>query len=462
MPSRYFQWFFIASTALVAINFFSSCNPDEELTDSPIVSGNLPSLTTLPVSNISFSTATSGGNITNIGGSAITQQGVVWGTTPNPTTANNFTSDGTGSGSFTSNLSGLTINTTYYVRAYATNSVGTAYGDELSFTTTNNSGGSGNVPSLTTLTVSDIAGSSATSGGTITNTGVSNVTQRGVVWGITPNPTTTNSSTNDGIGSGSFTSNLIGLTANTTYYVRAYATNSAGTAYGNEVSFTTTENSGGTSGWLNPNLDYGSVTDQDGNNYATIVINNQEWMAENLRTTVYSNGDPIPNVTGSSQWTDLTTGAWTYYNNDSQYDIPYGKLYNWYAVEDPRNVCPTGWHVPSDAEWSALINYLVPWADGGSNTSNTAGRELKSTGTQYWISPNNGATNESGFSGLPGGKRIDGGSFYDVGGYGYWWSSTEIYPYYNAWYRFLGHGVHSVQRFNNHKNYGFSVRCLRD
>jgi uncharacterized protein (TIGR02145 family) len=180
-------------------------------------------------------------------------------------------------------------------------------------------------------------------------------------------------------------------------------------------------------------------------------------MAENLRTTSYANGDPIPNVTDNSQWLNLTTGAWAHYNNDSQYENLYGKLYNWYTVADPRNVCPTGWHVPSDAEWTGLSDYL-----GGEAV---AGGKMKSMGTQYWQSPNTNATNESGFSGLPGGFRPNSGNsgtFLTIGDYGYWWSSTELVTS-NAWYRFLGYNGGGVARsYNYDEADGFSVRCLRD
>jgi uncharacterized protein (TIGR02145 family) len=178
----------------------------------------------------------------------------------------------------------------------------------------------------------------------------------------------------------------------------------------------------------NPAKTYGTMTDQQGNVYKTIVIGTQEWMAENLKTSIYRNGQPIATNLTNLEWQNTINtqiGAWSYSNNDSQYDCPYGKLYNWYAVADPRNVCPTGWHVPTDAEWSVLINYLDPNADGGNNFSNIAGGELKSTGLQYWLSPNQNATNESGFSGLPAGNRSSDGTFYNIGSYGFWWSSTE-------------------------------------
>jgi len=202
----------------------------------------------------------------------------------------------------------------------------------------------------------------------------------------------------------------------------------------------------------------------NGYTYTSIVLGNgQEWMAENLRTTTYANGDPIPNVTDADQWDDLTTGAWAHYNHDSQYENPYGKLYNWYTVNDPRNVCPTGWHVPTDDEWTVLIDYL-----GGELV---AGSKMKSTGTQYWYgpvsnpvsSPNTDATNESGFSALPGGFRLKTGAFSSIGSYAGWWSSTEYYSD-NAWNRNLSYssGLVSRSSHNSRKRNGYSVRCLRD
>lgn len=207
-----------------------------------------------------------------------------------------------------------------------------------------------------------------------------------------------------------------------------------------------------------------TVTDIDGNEYDTVQIGTQVWMAENLRTTKYANGDPIPNVTDDTQWTNLTTGAWCHYNNDSQYENPYGKLYNWYAVDDSRNVCPTGWHVPTDEEWTTLIDYLDPNAQGGGITPNTAGGKMKSTGTEYWLSPNVDATNESGFSGLPGGWRYYDAIFEYVSLTSDWWSSTTVPggPPSNAWYRRLQRGVGWVYRYGGLKEGGLSVRCLKD
>ena len=210
----------------------------------------------------------------------------------------------------------------------------------------------------------------------------------------------------------------------------------------------------------NNNINAGNITSTTGagvtfNGYAykSIVLGNgQEWMSENLRTSTYANGDSITNGTDGT-WGSLATatGAWVHYNNDSLYENPYGKLYNWYAVEDPRNVCPTGWHVPSDAEWTILIDYL-----GGDSV---AGGKMKST--QYWISPNTEATNESGFSGLPGGMTFDGSTFDDIGGAGWWWSSSEYDTFY-AWPRMLQHYFGNVYRGTFLKDLGYSIRCLKN
>jgi len=193
---------------------------------------NFPIVTTAAVTNIAQTTATSGGNVTSDGGATVSARGVCWSTSSNPTTAGNHTSDGTGTGTFVSNLTGLIGGTLYHVRAFATNSVGTSYGSDLSFTTLN-------FPTVTTATITNITQTTATSGGTVTSDGGATVTVRGVCWGTSSNPTTTGSHTIDGAGTGSFVSNLTGLTGGTLYHVRAYATNSVGTSYGNDLSFST-------------------------------------------------------------------------------------------------------------------------------------------------------------------------------------------------------------------------------
>lgn len=206
----------------------------------------------------------------------------------------------------------------------------------------------------------------------------------------------------------------------------------------------------------NPNLTYGSMTDQDGNEYKTIVIGTQEWMAENLRVARYQNGDAIPVVADSLGWMALATGATCWYANDSAANhCPYGRLYNGYTVMDPRNVCPAGWHVPTDSEWSILTDHL------GDETS--AGGPLKSAGVTYWFWPNMGGTNDSGFSALPaGGRKYDNSEYWDLQRYNFLWSSTTSNADSN-WVRYLcANPGHGIWRYENDLNYGFSIRCIRD
>jgi uncharacterized protein (TIGR02145 family) len=186
----------------------------------------------------------------------------------------------------------------------------------------------------------------------------------------------------------------------------------------------------------------------------TVTICSQSWAVKNLDVDRYRNGDPIPKVTDPTAWAALTTGAYCYYNNDSvTYAATYGKLYSWYAVNDSRGLAPAGWHVPSDAEWTTLSTCL-----GGESI---AGGPMKETGTTHWTAPNAGATNSSGFTGLPGGFRNYDGPFNAVGNSGYWWSSSENVTG-NAWARLLTYNFGNLNRGNGDKLNGFSVRCLRD
>jgi len=196
------------------------------------------------------------------------------------------------------------------------------------------------------------------------------------------------------------------------------------------------------------------LIDIDGNKYDTVKINTQFWMQQNLKTSYYRNGDLIPEVTSESSWALLISGAWCWYDNDSaKYAAVYGKLYNWYAVTDPRGLAPSGWHIPSDAEWTALATSL-----GGDDV---AGGSLKETGTSHWGSPNNDATDITGFKGLPGGYHIDQGMCEYVGYFGDWWSSTEASTF-TSFSRELGYNNTSFIKNANDKRYGLSVRCLRD
>ena len=181
-----------------------------------------------------------------------------------------------------------------------------------------------------------------------------------------------------------------------------------------------------------------------------IKIGSQTWTSKNLDVTTYRNGDVIPQVVQDTTWASLTTGAWCYYENKAENGTIYGKLYNWFAVNDPRGLAPKGYHIPTHAEWTMLTDYL-----GGETI---AGTKMKST--SGWDNNGNGS-NTSGFAGLPGGCRSHNGNFDFVGANGYWWSSSEGYTN-NAWCRLLDYGDGSVYSFNYGKQSGFSVRCLRD
>ena len=185
----------------------------------------------------------------------------------------------------------------------------------------------------------------------------------------------------------------------------------------------------------------------------TVVIGTQQWMEKNLDVMTYRNGDIIPQVTDPTAWKALTTGAWCWYDNSAANGAIYGKLYNWYAVNDPRGLAPQGWHIPTDAEWSTLGTLL------GGNAA--AGGKMKSTGITRWNSPNTSATNESGFAGLPGGFRETTGSFELIGSENYWWSATE-FDSYDAWWRGQHYFFSNLSRRNSNKKYGYSVRCVRD
>ena len=192
-----------------------------------------------------------------------------------------------------------------------------------------------------------------------------------------------------------------------------------------------------------------------------VTIGKQTWMQKNLNVSKYRDGTPIPQVTNPNKWLHLKTGAWCYYENKTANGTIYGKLYNWYAVagihdNDPftpnKILAPQGWHVPSDAEWTTLTTFLG---------EQVAGAKMKSTGTSLWISPNTAAANESKFTGLPGGYRFFNGTFYDIGGYGYWWSSSELSTT-SAWGRSLNYNNGYAYSYDGYKENGFSVRCLRD
>lgn len=315
----------------------------------------------------------------------------------------------------------------------------------------NPTGGTGKVPEVTTTEIGDITDTTARCGGTVTSDNEAVVTARGVCWSTDQNPTIADDTTHDSTGVGRFTSKITGLTPETTYYVRSYATNREGTGYGSSVSFTT--------------LPSGTVTDIDGNRYKTITIGDQLWMAENLKVTHYRNGDPIPNITFGFNWIYLTTGAYCHYFNNESYTSTYGCLYNWYAVNDSRNIAPEGWHIPTDEEWKELEMFLgmsQSKADDIGWRGTNEGGKLKETGSDHWLNPNTGATNESGFTALPGGYRLADGFFGGIESDALFWSSTE-FSSLDGWYRALNFSRSGVNRtYGIGKRGGLSIRCIKD
>jgi len=479
-----------------------------------------PVLSTKSASLITDISAQSGGAIYSDWGYNISEKGVCWSTIPDPSIYSNKTSNGAGNESFISSLTGLSPGTKYYVKAYAINSQGPSYGMQVSFTTafgslpiaaftatptTINAGQSvqftdqstntptswswtfGNGTTITTKNPSHIYSSPGNYTVTLTATnsfGSDSETKTNYITvnfagsppvaaftatptNITPGQSVqfTDQSTNTptswfwnfGDGSTSTTKNPSHIyTSADTYTVILTATNSYG--YNSETKTNYINVSSNNSILFNPNLTYGSVTDIDGNVYKTIQIGTQTWMAENLKTTKYRNGDLIGTTTPATL--DISTQTnpkyqWAYGGNESNV-ATYGRLYTWYAATDSRNICPTGWHVPTDSEWTSLTTFL--------GDESVAGSKLKEAGTSHWQSPNSDATNSSGFTALPSGYRYINGEYNNIGGYGHWWSYTE-YSTDIAWSRSISYNLSIASRnynFNFGKSTGFSVRCVKD
>jgi uncharacterized protein (TIGR02145 family) len=617
------------------------------------IKNTLPSISTNSPSSVFSTTVNCGGNVIGDGGEAVTEYGVCWSTSETPTIADTKKLIGNGIGTFTATITGLAINTTYYVRAYATNSLGTSYGQQVSFKTlltdpptvtdidgnvyntvtigtqtwmvenlkttkyndgstiplitesyqwtvlstpgycwpnndinnkaiygamynfyagstgklapigwhvpckseietlitylggtnvagsklketgnlhwttgntdaTNNSGftavpgayrssstGSfmqfgatgvwwtttelsgttsyhlglestttvagvntnpkllgcnvrclkNSLASLSTTTPTGIMSTTATCGGIVTADGGETVTESGICWNNASTPTIANSKKTFGAGISSFSTSITGLTPNTTYYVRAYATNSLGTAYGQQVTLKTLA------------TDPITVIDVDGNLYHTVTIGNQTWMVENMKTTKYRNGDVIG--TTSSINMDLTYATnpkyqWAYNANESNVSN-YGRLYTWHAVADSRNLAPEGWHVASVEEWTILQNFLI--SNGYNYDKTTVSDKIAKSlcSTTLWNTNSNVGTpscdltqnNASGFSSVPSGYRGFDGMYYLMGNACYYWTTTE-YSLDNAEIRYMGINNVNLLMTNSNKNYGYSVRCVKN
>ncbi|HRG59010.1 MAG TPA: fibrobacter succinogenes major paralogous domain-containing protein [Bacteroidia bacterium] len=300
-----------------------------------------------------------------------------------------------------------------------------------------------NIPIVVTQPATNITATTIIANYTISNYGGSSISQSGICWSTSPYPTTSDNTAIGIIGNPLI---ITGLTANTTYYLRGYAINNTGVGYGNEIIVTTA---------LPLVVNSGVGVNYNGHNYQSVVYaNGQEWMTENLRTAFYANGDSIPNVSSEAQWTTLSTGAWVNVFNNVQYDNPYGKLYNWYAVSDVRNLCPTNWHVADTSDWSSLINYL-----GGEFV---AGGKMKSTDTLYWPGGNLYGNNESGLAMLPAGYLSHLWLFDGFGFFGNYWCAEQeavntgymlgLVP--DFWQANIIGGIQ--------KKSGLSVRCVKN
>lgn len=410
-------------------------------------------ITTEEITNIMGTTALGGGTITNDGGTDISARGICWSTAKIPTITDHKTTDGTGTGAFASNLTGLRGNTTYFVCAYATSSVGISYGSEVSFTT-----GPG-LPTVTTEFISAVKDTTAWSGGNITNDGGADIAVRGVCWSIKNDPTVADSKTSDSTGTGAFISRLAGLIPGTTYFVRAYATNKYGTAYGDQMELSTAD---------------GSFVYED-RIYGYKNIGTQTWMMENLAF--------LPSVSPSAFGSDITSCYYVYgyegtnaaaAKGTENYET-YGVLYNWPAamngaagsLSNPgavQGVCPAGWHLPGDDEWKILEIYLGMSKDEADaenfRSSGLVGNKLKEAGNSHWNIPNAGAGNSSGFYALPGGLLSSySTSFVMLGDVAYFWSSTDDRSY-GPWFRSLDNRLGDINRYFDLKRMGFSVRCI--
>ena len=411
---------------------------NSEITSTTLKTGK-PVIITSEVTDITLISAVCGGTVMSDSGLLVTARGVCWSTTINPSLQNclGYTTDGSGSGNFSSYLTDLEENIAYYVAAYATNEKGTCYGLVKFFTTLDLT-----IPELTTDNVTNITTNSAQSGGNVTNDGNGTVCARGVCWNTSGNPTLQNclDHTTDGSGLGIYTSIITGLEEETTYYVAAYATNEEGTGYGNVKSFTTEI------------FLCGETVLYGGQTYNTVLIGDQCWMKENLNIGT--------RINGVDEQTNNGTIEKYCYDDDELNCDEYGGLYQWNEMmqyntqQRTQGICPSYWHIPNDDEWDELVDYL-----GGYDV---AGGKMKEAGTVHWSHPNSGATNSSGFTGLPGGWRdYNNGSFVGLGVYGHFWSSTSFGSSFSN-YKGLYYQEYGIYPSTTNIAKGISVRCLKN
>lgn len=449
MLNKFFKICILISIIFI-LSFQYSCKPEEELT------AKVPVLYTQNITNITDSSAVSGGDIISSGASVVTNRGVCWAIFPQPTINDNKSNDGEGTGVYTSNLYGLNAETYYFVRAYATNSAGTGYGDDIKFLATS-------TPIVTTADVTDVTSYSAICGGNVISDGGSPITKRGVCWNTKPNPTYDDFRTFNGSGLGGFISNIDGLLEDTIYYMRAYAINQNNLiGYGEEFSFKPIFNCG------DKFRDH-----RDGQVYASVLIGNQCWMKQNLNYGDF--------VFDNINQTEPGIQKYCYENNLTKC-IEFGGMYSWHEIMDGslscngtgetqpqcnnlvQGICPVNWHIPSHYEWTVLERNSgsspleFPFDETTIGLLGTdEGNNLKINSPSYWTANAGSAT--LGFDALPAGFYT--GVFRHLGDRTKFWTTTESNSS-NAWGRTIYGGAAQIYRQLSLKNDIFSLRCVKD
>jgi uncharacterized protein (TIGR02145 family) len=325
---------------------------------------------------------------------------------------------------------------------------------------------------VTMVPVYNITRTSAYLKGSLINEGTDTIISYGFCWSTNPLPTyadnriVPNFMKIGNTANGTYIDMIRGISPNTTYYVRAYAVTVKSKIYAEQETFTTKPATAKIT--FNPDLTYQTISDIDGNTYKTINIGNQEWMAENLKTTRLNDGSEIPFITDNIAWHNLKSPAYSWYNNDEAiFKNIYGAYYNWYTVNSGK-LCPSGWHVPDESDWKALKVFLgmtPEQADSGYFTNNKAGIKIKETGTYNWVEESTAATNESGFTALPGGLRSDSDELFGGDGNGAgWWSASLVFPThgfaYSHWVSSSTDKIYRSDMLNS--EYGLNIRCIKD
>jgi len=416
-----------------------------------------------PVDSTTYTTCIAHGMIIDRGEKDILQVGFCWSEASGPDTSDDDKPATINADAFSTEITGLKGGTDYYIKAYLRQADTVIYSDEQQQFTTDPF----NKPSVTTDSTRNLWYNKAIVWGTVADNGGRHILKKGICWSKQTQPDILQDSVIDlGAGGGSFSGELKGLKAETKYYVRVFAINAIGTAYGEEKNFTT-----------QPSTGTGTVTDINGNDYNTVKMGNQWWMAENMRAVKYPDNSNVTHLQNNSDWGTQTiyNEAYCYYDNSSANRDIYGALYTWAAAmkgvgsstaspSGVQGICPEGWHMPSDEEWKELEMFLGmsrSEADRDGDRGTDEGGKLKETGTIHWV-VNSGATNITGFTALPGGWRQNGtGQFGDLGFYSYYWTATQSSTT-DAWTRKLHGNLSKTGRFSQPKQAGFSVRCVKD